>query len=143
MASAEKEYMMARQKRSQRIKKIVGLVSLVGFSSSMVFAAVSGMRNAMENNTSSQSQAASVESSLQKRAKGFELVLQREPENKTALEGLVRLRLALKDEKNAIAPLEKLVGLQPERGDYKAALERLKKKIGKGESKRKSTGKTR
>lgn len=133
MASAEKEYMMARQKRSQRIRRIVGLVSLVSFSSSMVFAAVPAIRNAMENDTSSQSQAASVESSLKKQAKGFELVLQREPENKTALEGLVRLRLALKDEKGAIAPLEKLVELRPERGDYKVVLERLKKGVGKGE----------
>ncbi len=132
MTSTDKEYMMARQKRSQRIKKIVGLVSLVSFSSSMVFAAVPAIKNAIENDTSSQSQAVSVESSLKKQAKGFELVLQREPENKTALEGLVRLRLALKDEKSAIAPLEKLVELQPEREDYKIALERLKKGVGKG-----------
>jgi len=133
MASAEKEYIMARQKRSQRIRRIVGLVSLVGFSSSMVFAAVPAIKKAFENDTSLQSQAASVESSLKKQAKGFELVLQREPENKTALSGLVRLRLALKDEKGAIAPLEKLVELQPERGDYKVALERLKKGVGKSD----------
>lgn len=127
MASAEKEYIMARQKRSQRIRRIVGLVSLVGFSSSMVFAAVPAIKKAFENDTSLQSQATSAESSLKKQAKGFELVLQREPENQTALAGLVRLRLALKDEKGAIAPLEKLLELQPEREDYKVSLEHLKK----------------
>ena len=127
MASAEKEYMLARQKRSQRIRKIVGFVSLVSFSSSMVFAAVPAIRQAMESGTSSQSQAASVKSSIQKQIKGFELVLQREPENKTALEGLVRLRLAMKDEKDANAPLEKLVQLEPQRGDYKVILEPLQK----------------
>ena len=93
----------------------------------MVFAAVPAIKQAIESDTSSQSQAAAVESSIQKQIKGFELVLQREPENKTALEGLVRLRLALKDEKGAIAPLEKLVKLEPERGDYKVMLERLQK----------------
>ena len=127
MASAEKEYMLARQKRSRRIKKIFGLVALASFSSSMVFAAVPAIRQAVENDTSSQSQAASVESSIQKQIKGFELVLEREPENKTALEGLVRLRLALKDEKGAFAPLENLVKLEPQRGDYKVILEPLQK----------------
>ena len=131
MASAEKEYMLARQKRSQRIRKIVGFVSLVSFSSSMVFAAVPAIRQAMESGTSSQSQAASVKSSIQKQIKGFELVLQREPENKTALEGLVRLRLVMKDEKEANAPLEKLVQLEPQRGDYKVILERLHKRESK------------
>lgn len=133
MASAEKEYMMARKRRSQRVKKIIGWVSLVAFVGSMGFAAVPMVKQAIEADKASQSRAASLESSLRKRAKGFELVLQREPENKTALEGLARLRLALKDDKGAIAPLEKLVKLQPQRGDYQAVLQQVRQKLRKGE----------
>jgi cytochrome c-type biogenesis protein CcmH/NrfG len=138
MASAEKEYMLAYQKKIARRNKIIGFVSIVSFGGSMGFAGVSSVKQAIEGNTSSsQSKAASVESSLNQQIKGFELVLQREPENRTALEGLVRLRLALKDEKGAIAPLEKLVKLQPDRKDYKVALEQLKKGEGKSDPKQK------
>lgn len=128
MASSEKEYMMKRMKRSQRLQKIVGLVSIISFAGSTAFAVIPAIQQA---NQKPQSATASVEVSLQKQAQGFELVLQREPENRVALEGLVNARLRLKDVKGAVEPLEKLVKLQPERKDYQALLEQIKKQVGK------------
>lgn len=64
--------------------------------------------------------------SLAEQARGYETVLQREPNNQTALEGLVNTRFQMQDAKGAIAPLEKLVKLYPDRSDYKALLMQAK-----------------
>lgn len=47
-------------------------------------------------------------------AKEYELVLQREPNNRTALQGLVTARIRQGDLDGAIAPLEKLRALDPQ-----------------------------
>ncbi|MGJ5673462.1 MAG: tetratricopeptide repeat protein [Nostochopsis sp.] len=130
MASSGEEYVIARQKKIERIKRIVTLVSIVSFVASGVFAIVPTIQKAIEN---PQTQAVSAENSLQQQEQGFKLVLQREPENKTALEGLVKIRLESQDLKGAIEPLEKLVKLNPEKQNYKILLEQLKKQVGKSD----------
>jgi tetratricopeptide (TPR) repeat protein len=51
---------------------------------------------------------------LKKQAEAYELLLQREPDNQTALRGLLEARLGMADVKGAIAPLEKLVQINPQ-----------------------------
>ncbi|MBF2028490.1 MAG: tetratricopeptide repeat protein [Oscillatoriales cyanobacterium C42_A2020_001] len=67
---------------------------------------------------------------LEAQAKGYELVLQREPENPTALRGLLETRLALNDVQGAIAPLEKLVKLNPNESLYAVLLAQAKQQTG-------------
>lgn len=67
---------------------------------------------------------------LEAQAKGYELVLQREPDNQTALRGLLETRLALNDVKGAIAPLEKLAKANPNETMYATLLAQAKQQTG-------------
>ena len=63
-------------------------------------------------------------------AKGYELVLQREPDNSTALRGLLEIRLQQGDLKGAIVPLEKLAQVKNEESDYAVLLAQARQQIG-------------
>jgi len=83
------------------------------------------------NATSSESESASSQQNeLETRAQGYELVLQREPSNQTALRGLLDTRIQLGDIEGAIAPLEKLAALNPNQTEYVVLLAQGKQQIG-------------
>ncbi|WP_044170433.1 tetratricopeptide repeat protein [Kamptonema formosum] len=67
---------------------------------------------------------------LEGQARGYELVLQREPDNQTALQGLLRTRLELRDIKGTIPPLEKLAKLNPDEPRYGVLLAQAKQYLG-------------
>ncbi len=67
---------------------------------------------------------------LEAQAKGYELVVQREPQNVTALRGLLEVRLKLGDIKGAITPLEQLAKLNPEQSEYTVLLAQAKERTG-------------
>jgi cytochrome c-type biogenesis protein CcmH/NrfG len=63
---------------------------------------------------------------LQAKAKGYETVLAREPNNPIALQGLAEARLQTQDFQGAIVPLEKLAQLYPQQQQLKAILAAVK-----------------
>ncbi|AGF50573.1 sll0931 [Synechocystis sp. PCC 6803] len=66
---------------------------------------------------------------LKEVAGGYEKVLQREPDNPNALQGLVEARLQMGDLAGAIAPMEKLTKIYPEEEGLKQLLEAIKLQV--------------
>ncbi|NEO84656.1 MAG: tetratricopeptide repeat protein [Spirulina sp. SIO3F2] len=67
---------------------------------------------------------------LTKQAQGFELVLEREPDNLTALQGLVEVRLEQGQLQEAMPPLERLATLAPNQPDYAILLGQAREHFG-------------
>ena len=63
-------------------------------------------------------------------AKGYQVVLEREPENQNALQGLIQAKLNQGDLQGSIAPLEKLAQLNPNVSDYTLLLAQAKQQVG-------------
>ncbi len=130
MESTQRKSSDSRVNKGDRIKQIFAFVSMAGFAGSTIF----GMVSLFSSGLSSQHQqkqapvAVSQESLLAAQERGYVGVLQREPQNQTALEGLANVRLQMNNKVGAIEPLEKLVKLHSDRADYKQLLEQAKGK---------------
>ena len=66
---------------------------------------------------------------LEGRANGYELVLEREPHNQAALEGLVEARIGLGDLAGAADPLSRLAELNPQEPRYAVLLAQTKQQL--------------
>ena len=128
MESTQKKSSNIPVRKGDRIKQIFAIVSMAGFAGSTIFGMVSLFGSGLSSQHQ-QKQAAVVvsqESLLAAQERGYVGVLQREPLNQTALEGLANVRLQMDDTVGAIEPLEKLVKLNPDRADYKVLLGQAK-----------------
>lgn len=81
------------------------------------------------------SQATTEQAKLEEEAKGYQLVLQREPTNETALKGLFEtqarlVQLGAREAKDLIAPLTKLKDIDPEQTDYAVLLAQVQQQAG-------------
>ncbi|TRU27180.1 MAG: tetratricopeptide repeat protein [Microcystis aeruginosa Ma_SC_T_19800800_S464] len=80
--------------------------------------------------SSGQSHLSAVEQEkLASQALGYQMVLEREPDNQAALRGLLDTRLQQGDLRQAIEPLEKLAQLNPQQSDYLLLLAEAKQQI--------------
>ncbi len=94
---------------------VLGAVAFVGFSMLPLFESVikESQPITASTPTASQSPIAQQKSQQANQAREYELVLQQEPNNQTALQGLVNARIQLGDLDGAIAPLDRLIALNP------------------------------
>ena len=108
---------------------VLVIIAFLGFSLSPL---LGGLLEANQNNgqptpESTQSPVVDKELDLKAQARGYELVLQREADNQTALRGLLQVQLELiqlgkGNIEEVIAPLEKLSELNPGNTDYSILL---------------------
>jgi tetratricopeptide (TPR) repeat protein len=127
------------QKQSRRW----GTIAVLGFSSLVfiglsIFPIIGGLLNQQKQttaiSTAKPTSAASAET-LQKEEEGYQLVLKRDPNNPTVLQGLLETRLKLiqqgvRKPKDIIEPLEKLTKLNPGQPIYSILLGQAQEKSG-------------
>ncbi|MBW4626990.1 MAG: Tfp pilus assembly protein PilF [Brasilonema octagenarum HA4186-MV1] len=116
---------------------VLVLLAFVGVSVVPIFEAFNQTPSSSQKSTSTRSVSPSsdLKSKLENDAQGYAQVLQREPENQTALRGLLETRLQLlslggRDIKGVIEPLEKLTQIEPEETKYAVLLAQAKQQIG-------------
>jgi tetratricopeptide (TPR) repeat protein len=108
---------------------VVALVGLLGVSA-LPFIGMMGKPPVSATSPNATQTPVAKEAELKKQAEAYQLVLQREPENQTALRGLLEARLGLRDVKGAIEPLEKLAKLNPGQTEFSVLLAQAKQKNG-------------
>lgn len=104
---------------------ILMLLALVSFSMMPLLTSI--LKSERSSQLSSLSQIE--QEKLASQALGYQMVLEREPDNQTALRGLLDTRLQQGDLKQAIEPLEKLAQLNPQQSDYLLLLAEAKQQI--------------
>ena len=115
-----------KETKGKKISRVVTLVLGLGFAGSTLAIALSSVFSQdNSNNIASNPDVASIEEQIQVQVSGYEKVLEREPKNVTALEGLAQIYLQ-SDPKKAIPTLEKLVEYYPEQPQYAGILEIIK-----------------
>jgi Flp pilus assembly protein TadD len=134
------------QTRNRWIVQVVlalAILAFVGVSVIPIIGAFNNTPPSSQNTASTKGSLPSTDqkSKLEDEVRGYELVLQREPENQTALKGLLQARLQLLSQKDksevkpadiqvVIEPLEKLAKLNPEQSEYSVLLAQAKQQIG-------------
>ncbi|MGF1566627.1 MAG: tetratricopeptide repeat protein [Nodosilinea sp.] len=120
-------------KRNRWLVGTVLTLALAAFLSLSLLPILGGNNNRRANSTADTNltaDPASLQAELQSQAKGYELVLEREPDNQTALQGLVDTRIQLGDIQGVVDPLQKLVDLNPDVPDYAVLLAQTKQQTG-------------
>ncbi|MCW6038131.1 tetratricopeptide repeat protein [Spirulina subsalsa FACHB-351] len=108
---------MAKSERSL-VQRILIVVSGIAFLGTGAFGAASLLTsNRQRGQNAPQTEEAAINQQLAVQERNYELLLEREPDNRTALEGLVQTRIGMGNVAGALEPLEKWAELEPENVD--------------------------
>lgn len=118
---------------------VLSLIAFVGFSIAPLWNMMTANRTPSEGATATSTPAINIQQTeLEKQVQGYQLVLQREPDNQTALRGVLEAQLQLLqmgqgDLQAIISPLEKLSQLNPDQTDYAILLAQVKEQAADAE----------
>ncbi|MEM8674566.1 MAG: tetratricopeptide repeat protein [Cyanobacteria bacterium P01_G01_bin.67] len=121
------------KKRSSWIYVVLGIMlfSLITVSAlPLVGSVIDGQQFASDPNLDVVTLSPQELTKLEAEASGYQKVLEREPDNDTALNGLLKIKLQQKDIEGAIAPLGQLAKLHPELTEYTTLLAQAKQQLG-------------
>ncbi|OCR00298.1 Tfp pilus assembly protein PilF [Oscillatoriales cyanobacterium USR001] len=124
--------MLKKRRGLISVVMVLSVIAFVGFSIAPIVDSIVRANQASSSPSPTPMQTTTAkQSDLQAQARGYELVLQREPDNQTALKGLLQVRLELiqakqGEIKDVIGPLERLSKLNPENGEYAILLAQAK-----------------
>jgi predicted Zn-dependent protease len=108
-------------------------VFIIGAGMAFLASSVAGLSGliatSLNEPTTGEKTTQSQSAQLQAQEKGFLGVLQREPNNQTALRGLIQIRMQRGDVPGTRAVLEQLVKAYPDNKEYKAVLAAIDKQI--------------
>lgn len=122
---------MSQDTAQKPIQRFFIILSGIAFAGTTLLGIASLFSDALQEPKDNAKTAMTAKASqLQAQERGYEQVLQREPENQIALQGLVQARLQMNNLKGAVEPMEKLVKLNPNNAEYKALLTALKQRVG-------------
>lgn len=116
-------------KKNKTLQRVLTIIMGLGFAGSTVAIALTSVfsqNNYTASNSDNPSDAPSVEEQMQIEARGYEKVLEREPKNITALQGLAQIYLQTGNTEKAIPTLEKLVEYYPEQKEFAGILQIVK-----------------
>ena len=128
----------SKNKRSKGVYVILILMilALVGFSAypyiqDFLLAEQNNVKPSENVNPEAQtvSLSSTQQEQLARKAQGYEMFLQEEPDNQTALRNLLEVRLQQGDIQGSVAPLESLARLNPEQLDYAILLAQTKQHL--------------
>lgn len=118
-------------KKSQRFLSIVGALA---FFSSTAFATTRLFQDSQHQNPSPETTEVNPQEQLMSYERGYLKVLEREPQNQVALEGLVRVRLQMNNLEGLVEPLETLMEINPEDQTYQTIYTQLQEQLNTGQS---------
>lgn len=119
-------------KRNRWLVGTVLILALAAFLSISFLPFLSGNpnRRATETNGTPAIDPNAMQAELEAQARGYELVLEREPDNQTALRGLIDTQVQLGNVAAVVDPLTKLVELNPTVTEYQVLLAQTKQQVG-------------